>query len=407
MTPSPVPASNETTSATAQLRTWLHTNAYPVVSTAPDHTGPDLRRLTDRLGAATVAGLGESTRFAEQTFGVRDRIFRNLVREHGYRALAIQDDARSGARLDRYVRDGVGDPESALADAWQPNRTAEMIATLSWIRDFNQRHPDDPVRVFGVEPAHANSSDYDAVFDHIRHAAPELLGDMAIHLNPIRTAHRIPEHVQRHRGIHPGRPFAEDARDALALLDGLPMTPEHDVALHHMRFIVAFHEQSVAGTGSFGRDERPSAARVIEWQQRTGAKIGYWDGIAHTSALAQGSIGSYLREHFGDRYASVAIGFHHGDLGLAVAPTPSADLVDALLGEVELPAYYVDLHTAAAQSVRHLLDGPAQLRVISGVYDPAEDTAARMRVDSLTGAFDILLHIRAVTPVHWLPQATA
>ncbi|MGW1739706.1 hypothetical protein ACWCPQ_12945 [Nocardia sp. NPDC001965] len=29
-------------------------------------------------------------------------------------------------------------------------------------------------------------------------------------------------HVQRHQGIHPGRPFAEDARDALTLVDSLP-----------------------------------------------------------------------------------------------------------------------------------------------------------------------------------------
>ncbi len=409
--------SSESESGTSDLHEWLSARARPIFDADSNSTGSDIAALTERLGSATVVGLGESTRFSRQTFGLRERIFRRLVMEYGFRVLAVQDSARSGERLDDYVRTGAGEPESTLAEAWRPTRTAEMAAALEWIRNFNADHPNNPVRILGVEPPRAEASDYDAVLDHVRQTAPDRLAAMASHLDPIRTAHQIDEHVQRHQGIHPGRPFVDDARDAMALFEKLPVTKESGKALTHLRLIVEFHENSVAGQNGFARDERPAAERIIEWQRETGAKIAYWDGIAHTAALSLGDgpaenseflgTGSYLREKFGEQYISVAIGFHHGNLGATVAPEPLPDLVDAALGAVNRRTFYVDLHSDAPESVRPWLQGPAKLRTISGIYDPAEDATAHITVRSLMDAFDILVHIRETSPVHWLPQTSA
>ncbi|WP_051163200.1 erythromycin esterase family protein [Nocardia brevicatena] len=410
----------------AAVRAWLRTAAHPLTGTDAEHTDTDLEPLIERLAGATVIGLGESTRFSHQTYGVRERIFRILVEEHGFRALAIQDSARSGERLDAYARYGTGDPHAVLAGAWRPWRTAETVATLEWIRAYNERHPDDQVSVFGVEPPAAEPTDYDAVLDYVQDIAPDRLTELRGHLAPIRTAHRIDEHVQRHQGIHPGRPFVEHARDALALVESLSdpraeaavsgesLAHRHTTALDRVRLIVAFHENSVAGQGGFARDEKPSADTIVSWYDRIGARIVYWDGLAHTSALSArmgGSApaifrgtGSHLRAYFGPRYLSVAIGFHHGDLGMAVAPDPAPDLLDAALAAVDLPAFYLDLSVEAPAAVRRWLDEPVPVRVISGVYDPAQDDLARFQPDSLAGAFDALVHIRQTTPVRWLPE---
>ncbi|MGK8521081.1 erythromycin esterase family protein [Nocardia asteroides] len=397
-------------STTVDVRAWLRDNAVAIDSSDPASSGPDLDDLIARLGTATVVGLGESTRFSRQTFGIRERIFRGLVERHGFRALAIQDSARSGDRWDRFVTAGESDPETVLAGAWRPWRTEESVATLRWIRAFNLAHPEDPVRVLGVEPPHAEPSDYDAVLDYVRQAAPDRVAVIEAHLAPIRTAHHIDEHVQRHQGIHPGRPFAEHAEDAVGLLTELPDTKERATALDHARLILDFHRNSVASQG-FARDEKSSAERVL--RRSTAAKTVYWDGIAHTTGLptAYGdaefrSVGSYLRDRLAAQYVSVGIGFHHGDLGTAVAPDPRPELVDAVLGEVDLPAYYVDLHAAAPEPVRRWLTSPARLRTISGVYDPAEDATANIRLSSLADAFDVLIHVRETTPVRWLSQVS-
>ncbi|WP_405360696.1 erythromycin esterase family protein [Kitasatospora sp. NBC_00085] len=359
-------------------------------------------------GAATVVGIGEATRFSRETFGVRDQLFRRLVRDHGFRALAVQDSAGAAADLDAYVRGDEGSVAAALGRAWGPWRTGEMAAALEWIRAFNRDHADDPVRIFGVKPVQAQPADYDAVLDGVRASASELLAQMAAHLEPIRTAHRIEEHVQRARGIHPGRPFAEHARDALALVASLPGTDE---VVARMRLIVEFHERSVAGRGDYAGEAEVWAEVIADSGRRTGLRTVYWDGIAHTSAAEtvlglapergpQATVGSVLRRRFGAQYVSVAIGFRHGDLGVAVLPEPAADLVDARLGEVDRPAHWLDLRHA---DVRREWDGPAKVRVISGVYTPARDAAEHLAVASLADAFDVLVHIREVSPVRRLP----
>lgn len=350
---------------------------------------------------ATIAGMGESTRFGHATFDLRDRILRRLVHDHGFRALAVQDSAGVGADLDAYVL-GEGTAEGALRNAWRPWKTAEMVATLEWIRAYNTGHADDPVRILGVKPVQAQPADYDAVLEAVGDAVPAL----AAHLEPIRTAHQVDEHVQRARGIHPGRPFAEDARDALALVASVPDVDAD--ALARMRLIVDFHERSVAGRGSFSSDAEVWAETVIEYQRRHGVRLAYWDGIGHTAAtpvgvgLAPGdgadpTIGSVLRGRYGSGYVSLGIGFHHGDLGLAVVPEPSPDWVDAKLGEVDAPAHWLDLRADAARWA-----GPAKLRVISGVYTPERDADEHLAVASLVDAFDVLVQVREESAVAWL-----
>ncbi|MGF6881265.1 erythromycin esterase [Nocardia sp. GAS34] len=357
------------------------------------------------LSAASVVGIGESTRFAQETFAARAAIFRILVQRHGFRTLALQDSSTVGAAMDQFVLTGEGSAAAVLGAAWRPWRTAEMAAALEWIRDFNRDHAQDPVRIIGIKPAQAGPDDYDAVAAAVRTHASDRLPELSSHLDVIRTAHTLDEHVQRANGTHPGRRFADHAHDAAALLDALPTIPAD--ARDRMRLIVEFHENSVAGRGSFVGDDAVWAETIIEHHRRTDLRTVLWDGIAHTSAsgpdfgLTAGdgdnvSIGSVLREHFGPAYASVAIGFHHGNLGVAEVPAPAPDLVDAALGESALPALWMDLRTTPVPR-------PAALRTISGVYTPASDAAGRITVGSLSGAFDILIHFREVTPVRWLP----
>jgi len=375
-------------------------------------SGPALDELAESIATeATIAGLGESTRFAHETFTVRDLIFRSLAQHHGFRALALQDNATVAAKLDAYVTGGEGTAGSALDGAWRPWRTSEMAAALDWIREFNQGHPDDPVRIFGVKPTQAQPADYDAVLNYVRRSAPHRLAEVEAHLEPIRTAHDIDEHVQSARGLHPGRPFADHARDALDIVQSLSGVSPDTSIVERMCRIVIYHDHSVAGRGSYAGDAEVWTGTIRDYQLRTGARVVYWDGISHTSAAPatlglapergpQPSVGSVLRQRYGRQYVSVAIGFHHGDLGAGAVPEPAHDLIDAELGGTDQPAVWMDLRSGGA---RRRWDRPAKARVISGVYDVSRDSAEHMAVASLTDAFDVLIHVREVTPVQWLP----
>jgi len=69
-------------------------------------------------------------------------------------------------------------------------------------------------------------------------------------------------------------------------------------------------------------------------------------------------------------------------------------LIDARLAEADRSVHWVDLRSEAG----HRWDGPAKVRVISGVYDPFRDAAEHLAVESLIAAFDVLVQIRQVSP---------
>ncbi|MGR6997391.1 erythromycin esterase family protein [Yinghuangia aomiensis] len=88
-----------------------------------------------------------------------------------------------------------------------------------------------------------------------------------------------------------------------------------------------------------------------------------------------------LRDHYGSQYTSVAIGFHHGDLGPVTVPEPASDWLDARLGTTDQPAHWLDLRGSE-------WDGPTKARVISGVSTTRRRTRPNTSpVASLPDAF--------------------
>ncbi len=224
------------------------------------------------------------------------------------------------------------------------------------------------------------------------------------------SAHRLGEHIQRANGTHPGRPFADHARDALALVRSLP--DAEPAVTDAARLIVRYHELSTAsGRRDFAAEAADAARRIADWHQNTGHRIVYWEGASNTAvaerlelvAMSQQfpTTGFLLRTRFGTGYLSIAVTFHAGELrpNLA-APAPSADFADSALDLPEHTGYLLDLRTAPAGPVRRWPHRPTRLRLIIGTYDPAHDTDHYIAGAGLGDWFDILLRIRTITPTH-------
>lgn len=382
-----------------QVRQWIKTNA---------HALDDLSALPGIIGDAAIVGIGETTRAAHEIDHHRLRMFQVLVEELGFRALAIKDGAIIAERLDDLVRGSDDDPVALLGEAWPPWRTEETVAALEWIRSYNREHPDDPVRIFGTDQAGAQSYHYDAVVDYVRRTAPHRLDEIKAHLAPPRSAHRVDEHIQRFNGTHPGRPFAESAGDAYELVASLPEDAERDHVLRYAQIIWDHHASSVAGGLDFDAWMEHAAASILRHHRDTGAKIVYWDGIAitansHAMEVAIGAgqrfttVGGRLREALGDRYLSMMIGFGEGELHDGVeVPAPPADYVEADLATGE--PYYLDLRSQAPDEVAAWLRGGHKVRVVAGVYDPAEDERHHVVAASFAEWFDVVAFLPRISP---------
>ncbi|WP_216211306.1 erythromycin esterase family protein [Amycolatopsis aidingensis] len=176
-----------------------------------------------------------------------------------------------------------------------------------------------------------------------------------------------------------------------------------------VRLVAAGEPQDASWQESLSAIERHLAEGVIEWQERTGDKIVYWGGIAHTgvgsrrlvtqhtSLERQRNAGSYLRERFGAGYRSVGVTFGNGTVPYEV-PAPPADYAEHNLLTADLPPYLLDLHAEAPGPVRAWLDAPTKTRLIGPNYDPANDAVYHLSGQALAEWFDAVVHIPTVTP---------
>ncbi|MGO4617592.1 erythromycin esterase family protein [Nocardia sp. 2YAB30] len=398
----------------AEVTHWIRDAAHPLATVEADGAPADLAPLADRAGDAVVVGVGTTTRAGHELSATAHRILRILVESKGFRALALLDDESVVGAMDEYVRTGAGDPRAILSDAWVPWRTAETLAVLEWARNFNRAHPRDPLHLFGLTPADAKLSHYAQVARFVETVAPQRVGDLRSHYDPIMTAHRLGEHIQRANGTHPGRPFADHAKDALTLVESLPGAADTPDILDVARLILRYHENSTAsGRRDFAAETADAARRIVDWHDRTGHRIVYWEGVSNTAVAQQLTLaamsqefpttGSLLRNRFGIGYLSVAITFHHGNVRADLAvPEPAEDFADTVLAQPELGNYLLDLRTAPAGAVQRWLRRPAKLRLIVGTYSPDRDTDHHIAGAGLGDWFDIVLHIRTITPTHSL-----
>ncbi|MGQ4491319.1 erythromycin esterase family protein [Streptomyces sp. SAS_281] len=135
---------------------WIRENAHALTARKPDEPLDDLRPLAPLVRDAKIVALGAATRQTRELSVTAHRIVRLLVEEEGFRSVVLEGDDPGRLGLAGYVATGEGDPAAMLAEARAFWRTAEILDLVRWMRSYNERHPDDPVRL--AEPPAAQAS---------------------------------------------------------------------------------------------------------------------------------------------------------------------------------------------------------------------------------------------------------
>ena len=100
----------------------------------------DLEPLLQRIGAARVVLLGESTHGTSEFYRMRERISRELIERRGFSFIAIEGDWPDAARVDHYVRHAQYPPSEWTAFARFPVwmwRNEEVRSFVDWLRTHN------------------------------------------------------------------------------------------------------------------------------------------------------------------------------------------------------------------------------------------------------------------------------
>ncbi|MEV4474958.1 erythromycin esterase family protein [Nonomuraea sp. NPDC049504] len=141
----------------------------------------DRAPLTD-AAAARVVGIGEATHGNQEFVQVRKQIIQKLVREHGFRTVALEADFGGTAAAADYVMGGRGSAEdAATALGFDIYRTRETADLLKWLHDHNETAADrDKVHLYGFDMQR---------YDHNKQRLLSYLADVdPAQVKPVRTA---------------------------------------------------------------------------------------------------------------------------------------------------------------------------------------------------------------------------
>ncbi|MFD6666408.1 erythromycin esterase family protein [Micromonospora chalcea] len=364
------------------------------LATTPAGLRPDL--IADAAAEAAIVGLGVSTREAHEVLDfVTDTTW--LLVERGFTTVAVLDNQRVADLYDRYVSGQDVDIDHALAQAWGPWQVGEMRDALVWLREHNRARAEAPVRIIGVAGSRVLSADYPRIVDLLAAIDGSTAARVEALLDVIRVAHSSGEHVLRARGTHPGTPFVELARAARAHAAELPPGDGQDAALELLDAVVDFHARAIGVGHDMVREEHAAAGRLLDHHRRTGERIVLWEGSTHVAAHSSAMLGSRLRTELGDRYVAVHIAFGHGEIARAAIPEPRPDSIEAQLAGAG-GGRSLHLRTPSSAAAAGELDRSWPTRIISGLYDPAEDAEHYVELPSLRQSFDALVYIPTITP---------
>lgn len=114
----------------------------------------DFSVLSERLRGVTVVALGEANHNAHEFLQLRNQLFRYLVQQHGFTAIAAESDYLRSLGVDDYV---LGSPLPVDAQAravmsWSYGSFRENRELIEWMRDHNARAgAGRKLRFYGLE----------------------------------------------------------------------------------------------------------------------------------------------------------------------------------------------------------------------------------------------------------------
>ncbi|MFD9424427.1 MULTISPECIES: erythromycin esterase family protein [unclassified Streptomyces] len=372
-------------------------------------TSADMAALRRLIGTARVVALGEGAHNITEFYGLRDLLFRFLVRECGFTGLVLESGFAEGLAVDKWIGGGPGRVETVARDGvtYRFGACEPMRRQLRWMRRRNSGGA-AKVAFYGMDLPGSSTSPGPAVracLDRL----PARPGDEELL--------RLSDLGDRSRAAV--RYAAMSASDRARLLDGLrgleeralrahrrsgPDDEDAEIALWCAASLEAFvAEADEDGTSSEGPYPREAfMARSVEWILRRERRVVVSAHNAHvrrTPLHGRPTLGGLLSAQLGADL--VVIGMTYGS-GPEVTFTQRSSRpfdCDVTLGTRTLTPTSVESRLDRLGREVALLE---PRRAPDGFFDGVRGTLAGGEldpVDDFPAAYDALLHVRRVNRI--------
>ena len=418
---------------------WSRGALHPVATLRAGAPFTDLSHLRKALAGADVVALSEGDHGIAEPLEFRNRLFRFLVEELGFTAIAIESGVTESRVVHDYVLGGPGELPNVLSQgfSWTFDRFGQNATLVKWMREYNldprttrkisffgfdvPGSPGNPQAARGLRTA---TDDALAYLEKVDPAAAAALHARVDRWLPFVRVDRRNVPGPRYRDL------AAADRDALtAAIADLVTLFEHRQAKYAGTSSEAEYQWAYrSALGARAADAwlrkaesgAPAAAAfreamevrdrmqaenvrwIVEQQSPAGkvlvfgawihlatTPIPYWVGLPDRTDTAVA--GTYLRRFFGDRLVTIGHVFRRGrwycENTLSRDDAVAGSLAQ-LFGVLNQPQFLLDLRTAPG-SVQKWLD---QDHVVSDTYPWGQYQL------NLRRGFDLLFYTDTVTP---------
>lgn len=346
------------------------------------------RAVRELVAPARVVALGEPAHGAHEPLAFRNRLFKYLVEELGFTAIALESGVSESRRVNDFVRGAPGEARDIARAGltWGFGDYPENVELLQWMRTFNAAADElRKVSFYGIDLSGSSDGDFttarvalDDALAYLARVAPEASRDARSALEPF---------LQRfsrgkYQALEPQdkQHLRKAIKELIAVFERerprlVAVSSEKDfewarrsaVAASQVERLFRLWPADTPAQGVAAEFDRAAAARDaamaenVRWAlQREGAP-GRLLVYAHNAHIMNGVLrggiwsvypeppammGRHLRSALGKDLVIIGVSAAENGPGLPAAPT-SQESVEVALGRLGLPTLLLDMRGAA------------------------------------------------------------
>ncbi len=181
-----------------QVVKWISDHAIPISTVETGNGFEDLLPLGEMVGDTRIVSLGEPTHGNREVFQLKHRMIEYLVIEMGFNIFALECPLGEAYDINRYVVDGIGSPEKALAGiyywTWD---TQEVLEMLKWMRAYNaDTSHKKKIKFYGFDPQDPERAAR-GTLQYLEQVDAKLAGKVSTELNILSVPFSNPEIIGR------------------------------------------------------------------------------------------------------------------------------------------------------------------------------------------------------------------
>ncbi len=123
-----------------QFLKWASENLHPIASVSAAASTSELEPLRNMIGEAEVVSFGEGLHGGAEPLDIRNYMFRYLVEQLGFSAIAIESGFSEGLAVNEYALGGPGELDEIVAQGFGYGfgTFPQSSALIKWIRTYNE-----------------------------------------------------------------------------------------------------------------------------------------------------------------------------------------------------------------------------------------------------------------------------